>query len=24
MKSHDHREFYAAWREDRKPAWAGR
>jgi hypothetical protein len=24
MKSHDHREFYAAWREGRKPAWAGR
>jgi enoyl-CoA hydratase/carnithine racemase len=24
MKSHDHREFYAAWSEGRKPAWAGR
>jgi enoyl-CoA hydratase/carnithine racemase len=24
MKSHDHGEFYAAWREGRKPAWAGR
>jgi hypothetical protein len=24
MKSHDHGEFYAAWREGREPAWAGR
>src|SRR4051812_6438442 len=24
MTSHDHREFYAAWSEGRKPAWAGR
>ena len=24
MKSHDHAEFYAAWSEGRKPAWAGR
>jgi enoyl-CoA hydratase/carnithine racemase len=24
MKSHDHGEFYAAWREGRGPAWAGR
>jgi enoyl-CoA hydratase/carnithine racemase len=24
MKSHDHAEFYAAWTEGRKPAWAGR
>jgi enoyl-CoA hydratase/carnithine racemase len=24
MKSHDHAEFYAAWREGRKPAWTGR
>jgi enoyl-CoA hydratase/carnithine racemase len=24
MQSHDHREFYAAWREGRKPAWSGR
>jgi enoyl-CoA hydratase/carnithine racemase len=24
MKSHDHGEFYAAWRERRKPTWAGR
>jgi hypothetical protein len=24
MKSHDHGEFYAAWTEGRKPAWAGR
>jgi enoyl-CoA hydratase/carnithine racemase len=24
MNSQDHREFYAAWREGRKPAWAGR
>jgi enoyl-CoA hydratase/carnithine racemase len=24
MNSRDHREFYAAWREGRKPAWAGR
>ena len=24
MKSHDHGEFYAAWSEGRKPAWAGR
>jgi enoyl-CoA hydratase/carnithine racemase len=24
MKSDDHREFYAAWSEGRKPAWRGR
>ena len=24
LQSHDHREFYAAWREGRKPAWSGR
>jgi enoyl-CoA hydratase/carnithine racemase len=24
MKSDDHREFYAAWSEGRKPAWSGR
>ena len=24
MKSHDHAEFYAAWREGRKPEWTGR
>jgi enoyl-CoA hydratase/carnithine racemase len=24
MTSHDHREFYAAWSEGRRPAWAGR
>src|SRR5918996_56390 len=24
MQSYDHREFYAAWREGRKPAWSGR
>ena len=24
MKSHDHGEFYKAWTEGRKPAWAGR
>jgi enoyl-CoA hydratase/carnithine racemase len=24
MQSKDHREFYAAWREGRKPAWSGR
>jgi enoyl-CoA hydratase/carnithine racemase len=24
MMSHDHGEFYAAWRERRKPTWAGR
>jgi enoyl-CoA hydratase/carnithine racemase len=24
MKSDDHREFYAAWAEGRKPAWSGR
>ena len=24
MGSHDHREFYRAWSEGRKPAWAGR
>jgi len=24
MKSHDHGEFYRAWSEGRKPAWAGR
>jgi enoyl-CoA hydratase/carnithine racemase len=24
MQSDDHREFYAAWREGRKPVWAGR
>jgi enoyl-CoA hydratase/carnithine racemase len=24
MQSDDHREFYAAWREGRKPAWSGR
>jgi len=24
MQSQDHREFYAAWREGRKPAWSGR
>ncbi len=24
MKSHDHGEFYAAWTQGRKPAWAGR
>jgi enoyl-CoA hydratase/carnithine racemase len=24
MQSHDHREFYAAWSEGRKPAWSGR
>jgi enoyl-CoA hydratase/carnithine racemase len=24
MTSHDHREFYTAWTEGRKPAWAGR
>jgi enoyl-CoA hydratase/carnithine racemase len=24
MKSDDHREFYAAWTEGRKPAWSGR
>ena len=24
MTSHDHREFYKAWSEGRKPAWAGR
>jgi enoyl-CoA hydratase/carnithine racemase len=24
MKSHDHGEFYAAWRDGRKPTWAGR
>jgi enoyl-CoA hydratase/carnithine racemase len=23
MQSDDHREFYAAWREGRKPAWSG-
>jgi enoyl-CoA hydratase/carnithine racemase len=24
MKSSDHREFYAAWSEGRRPAWSGR
>jgi enoyl-CoA hydratase/carnithine racemase len=24
MKSHDHGEFYRAWRDGRKPEWAGR
>jgi enoyl-CoA hydratase/carnithine racemase len=24
MTSHDHREFYEAWSQGRKPAWAGR
>ena len=24
MQSDDHREFYAAWSEGRKPAWSGR
>jgi enoyl-CoA hydratase/carnithine racemase len=24
MHSHDHREFYKAWTEDRRPEWAGR
>jgi enoyl-CoA hydratase/carnithine racemase len=24
MKSHDHREFYAAWRDGRRPDWTGR
>ncbi|MBD0282469.1 MAG: enoyl-CoA hydratase family protein [Thermoleophilaceae bacterium] len=24
VKSHDHREFYAAWSEGRRPAWSGR
>jgi enoyl-CoA hydratase/carnithine racemase len=24
MKSQDHAEFYAAWRDGRKPAWTGR
>jgi enoyl-CoA hydratase/carnithine racemase len=24
MLSHDHREFYRAWTEDRKPVWEGR
>jgi enoyl-CoA hydratase/carnithine racemase len=24
MKSHDHREFYAAWRDHRPPEWTGR
>jgi enoyl-CoA hydratase/carnithine racemase len=24
MKSHDHGEFYKAWSDGRKPAWAGR
>jgi enoyl-CoA hydratase/carnithine racemase len=24
MKSQDHREFYAAWRDDRPPEWTGR
>jgi enoyl-CoA hydratase/carnithine racemase len=24
MLSHDHREFYRAWTEDRKPVWKGR
>jgi enoyl-CoA hydratase/carnithine racemase len=24
MTSHDHREFFKAWSEGRKPAWAGR
>jgi enoyl-CoA hydratase/carnithine racemase len=24
MKSRDHREFYAAWRDDRRPEWTGR
>jgi enoyl-CoA hydratase/carnithine racemase len=24
MQSNDHREFYAAWTEGRKPAWSGR
>ena len=24
LQSADHREFYAAWREGRKPAWSGR
>jgi enoyl-CoA hydratase/carnithine racemase len=24
MRSHDHREFYRAWTEDRKPVWEGR
>jgi enoyl-CoA hydratase/carnithine racemase len=24
MKSQDHREFYAAWREGRSPEWTGR
>ena len=24
LQSQDHREFYAAWREGRKPAWSGR
>ena len=23
MQSRDHREFYAAWSEGRKPAWSG-
>ncbi len=24
MTSHDHREFYAAWRDGRRPGWTGR
>lgn len=24
MNSHDHREFYAAWRDGRRPEWTGR
>ena len=24
MKSHDHREFYAAWQDGRRPDWTGR
>lgn len=24
MQSHDHREFYAAWRDGRRPDWTGR
>jgi enoyl-CoA hydratase/carnithine racemase len=24
MQSEDHREFYAAWSEGRRPAWTGR
>ena len=24
MQSHDHREFYGAWREGRRPDWKGR